>query len=94
MDGIIPELRFVDECRLVDRLRRCRDAGLKTRYLIVMNLSDGRAVGETARAQEVDRSTVYRVARGFRQHGELGLLDRREYSGDRKLDERFLRALY
>ncbi len=94
MDGIIPELRFADKGRLVDRVRRCRDAGLKTRYLIVMNLSDGRAVGETARAQEVNRSTVYRVARRFREQGELGLLDRREDNGDRKLDERFLRALY
>jgi transposase len=42
----------------------------------------------------VDRSTVYRVAKRFRDCGESGLADRREENGARKLDEAYLSMLY
>ena len=92
MDGIIPELRFADKQKLLRRLRKCRDAGLKSRYLIVVNLFT-RAPTETAAALHIARSTVYRVAARFRQFGEWGLLDRREDNGASKLSEYVLAEL-
>jgi transposase len=43
---------------------------------------------------KVSHSTVYRVAQRFCEFGEAGLVDRREENGERKLDERYLAALY
>lgn len=92
MDGIIPELRFAGKQKLVRRMRECRDAGLKTRYLIVVNLFR-RPPTQTAAALHIARSTVYRVAARFRQYGEWGLLDRREDNGQPKLSEHVLAEL-
>jgi transposase len=75
-------------------LRRCRDAGLKTRYLIIINLLNGRGAYETADVLKVHNTTVYRVAARFRVYEEAGLLDGREDNGEAKLDERFLGILY
>jgi transposase len=92
MDGIIPELRFADKQKLIRRMRACRDAGLKTRYLVIVNLFK-RSVTQTAAALHLARSTVYRVAERFRQFGEWGLLDRREDNGESKLSEYVLAEL-
>jgi len=92
MDGIIPELRFADQQKLIRRMRKCRDAGLKTRYLVIVNLFR-RRVTQTAAALHIARSTVYRVAERFRQFGEWGLLDRREDNGESKLSEHVLAEL-
>jgi transposase len=92
MDGIIPELRFADKQRLLRRMRKCRDAGQKTRYLVIVNLLR-RNVTQTAAALHIARSTVYRVAARFRQFGEWGLLDRREDNGESKLSEYVLGEL-
>jgi transposase len=86
MDGIIPEMRFADKERLIRRMRKCRDAGLKTRYLVIVNLLQ-RNPTQTAAALHIARSTVYRVAARFRQFGEWGLLDGREDNGEPKLSE-------
>jgi transposase len=94
MEGIMPRVRQPAKERLLKKFRSCRDAKLKTRYLIVVNLMAGRSVDETAQAVRVDHSTVYRVARRFRQCGEPGLIDRREENGARKLDESYLAVLY
>ena len=94
MEGIMPRLRQSAKERLLWNMRTCRDAKLKTRYLIVVNLVAGRSADETAQALEVDHSTVYRVARRFRQCGEAGLVDRREENGTRKLDEFYLATLH
>jgi transposase len=94
MEGIMPRWRQPAKDGLLKKLRICRDAKLKTRYLIVVNLMAGRSVDETAQAVRVDQSTVYRVARRFRQYGESGLVDRREENGARKLDESYLAALH
>jgi len=94
MDGIVPKVRFADKRRVLDRMRRCREAGLKGRYLIVVNLLSGRSAKQTAEVLGVGRSTVYRVARRFREQGEVGLLDRREDNGQVKLDERYLSDLH
>ncbi len=92
MDGIIPELRFADKQKLIRRMRKCREAGLKTRYLVIVNLFT-RSPTQTAAALHLARSTVYRVAERFRQFGEWGLLDRREDNGESKLSEYVLAEL-
>src|SRR3990172_3695141 len=94
MDGIIPKLRWVYKERLVEQARRCRDARLKTHYLVIVNLLEGRSPTETAKALGMGKTTVYRVAQRFREQGELGLLDHREDNGERKLDERYLAELH
>lgn len=94
MDGILPKLRWIDKERLVKRMRRCRDARLKGHYLVIVNLFDGRSMRETAKALGIAPSTVWRVARRFREQGEVGLLDRREDNGDLKLDKDYLSELY
>lgn len=92
MDGIIPQLRFADKERLLRRMRACRDGGLKTRYLIIVNLFQ-RTPTQTAAALHIARSTVYRVAARFGQFGEWGLLDGREDNGPVKLSEHVLGEL-
>ena len=87
MEGIIPKLRRAEKRRLEKRARSCKDAKLKTRYLIVLNLAEEHSPTETARALKVARKTVYRVAARFRQWGEAGLVDRREENGQKKLTE-------
>lgn len=64
------------------------------RYQIVLNLADGRSPTETARAVQVARATVYRVAKRFRDDGEPGLVDRREDNGSTKLDDEYLATLH
>jgi transposase len=93
MRTIVPQLRYAVKQRLLRSLRRCRDAALKTRYLVVVNLANGRSPTHTADALGVHRSTVYRVAQRFTSAGELGLLDRREDNGEVKLSEAYLAAL-
>ena len=94
MDGILPRKAFAVKDRIVRHMRDCRDAGLRGRYLIMVNLLHGRSVSQTAEVLSIARSTVYRVAARFRQWGEAGLLDGREDNGERKLDERYLATLY
>ena len=94
MDGILPKAAFAVKPKVIRHMRECRDAGLKGRYLIIVNLLNGRSPAETAEVLNVARSTVYRVAELFREWGEVGLLDRREDNGDLKLDEYYLSVLY
>ena len=46
--------------------RRCRLAGVRIRYLIVVNLLSGRSAYQTAGVLGVHNTTVYRVARRFK----------------------------
>ena len=94
MEGIVPKLHSSAKKRLLKEAQSCREANLKTRYLIVLNLDDGITPSETARRLKVSRTTVYRVAARFNERGEAGLVDRREENGDRKLDEQILAALH
>jgi transposase len=94
MTAIVPQLRWSAKQRLLRQLRQCQTAGLKTRYLIIINLVNGRSAAATAEVLHVGRSTVYAVAQRFRMAGEAGLVDRREENGPRKLDERYLATLY
>jgi putative transposase len=94
MPAILPRVRFAVKQRLLRNLRRCRQAGPRLRYLIIINLLSGRGPYQAAEAPGVHNTTVYRVARRFREHGEWGLLDGREDNGGTKLGERYLDALY
>ena len=94
MSGIIPYVRFSVKERILKRMSKCRNARMKIRYLIIVNLFHGRTVKRIVEILNVSRSTVYRVAKRFREHGEAGLVDRREENGRRKLDERYLAKLY
>jgi transposase len=94
MPPILPPVRFSVKEKLLKHLRRCRHAGLRLRYLIVINLLNGRGAYQTSEVLGVHNTTVYRVARRFRARGECGLLDGREDNGPAKLDERYLGLLY
>jgi transposase len=94
MEGIVPKLSGRDKTRLLKVAQSCREAELKTRYLIILNLDDGISPTQVGRRLKVSRSTVYRVAARFCECGEAGLIDRREENGDRKLDEATLDALH
>ena len=94
MEGIVPRLNGCAKQRLLHAARTCRNAAMKTRYLIILNLADGISPTEVSRRLKVARSSVYRTAARFREAGEAGLVDRREENGTRKLDEATLTALH
>jgi transposase len=93
MLSILPSHASLVKERLLKHLRRCRDASLRVRYLIIINLLNKRGAYETAVVLGVHNTTVYRVADRFKTRGEVGLLDRREDNGEAKLDEHFLASL-
>jgi transposase len=94
MEGILVRLRRRDKRRLVKRLRKLKNAAMRTRYSIIVNLAEGRSVTDTAAALGVSRRTVGRVRNRFLEHGEGGLVDRREENGGAKLEECYLKTLY
>src|SRR5262249_19066020 len=94
MPVIVPPVRHSVKERLLRNLRRCRQAELRLRYLIIVNLLGGRGAYRTAEVLGLHNTTVYRVARRFRERGEWGLLDGREDNGAAKLDEHYLAVLY
>lgn len=94
MEGIVPQVRISTKDRLYRNLQKCRDAKLRMRYLIIVNLVSGQSPTEITRMLQVARATVYNVAARFRQWGEAGLVDRREGNGSGKLSEDYLAALY
>jgi transposase len=93
MDGILPELRWCDKDRVCRELQRCADVREKTWLLIIVNLIHGRSASTTAVILQVHRSTVYRVAERFREHGTAGLHDGRAQNGCRKLTNKYLARL-
>jgi transposase len=94
MKGIVICLGRGCNRRFRKTARQTQDPKLARRYLMVLNLDEGRSVADTACALGVSESTVRRMRRRFLEHGETGLVDRREDNGDTKLDERYLTTLY
>lgn len=94
MSAILTGVRFAVKGKLCKHLRGCRNAGVRIRYLIIINLLNGRSAYQTAEVLGVHNTTVYRVARRFREHGEWSLWDAREDNGQTKLDEHFLTVLH
>jgi transposase len=91
---IVPAIHGAFKDKLCRHLRRCRDARLRTHYIIIIGLLNGQAARHMANILHIHRTTVYRVAQRFREHGEAGLFDRREDNGQLKLEEAYLDALY
>src|SRR6266852_352039 len=94
MGGIVLKVRFSVKERLLKNLRRCRAAGVRQRYLIIVNVVNGRSARQTAEVLHVHNTTVYRVVERFQQYGEAGLADGRGDNGVEKLGEAFLATLY
>ena len=94
MSVIVLKVRFAVKERLLKNLRRCRDAKVRLRYLVIVNLLNGRSARETEEVLKVHNTTVYRVAKRFKAYGEAGLCDGRADNGSDKLDEAYLGKLY
>jgi transposase len=93
MSSILPTLpRSVKE-KMQQRFRKCSAAAVRVRYLIVFNLLRGQGAYATAALLQVHNTTVYRVAKRFRERGEVSLWDRREGNGEVKLTEEYLGIL-
>jgi transposase len=93
MKPIVLNVRFAVKERLRKGLRRCRGAGDKTRYLVIVNLLNGRSVAEVVKVLRLHNTTAYRVIKRFQAYGEAGLQDGRADNGADKLDEDYLTRL-
>ena len=94
MSAILVGVRVSVKEKLCKHLRRCRDANVRVRYLILINLLNHRSAYQTADVLGVHNTTVYRVVRRFRERGECALGDAREDNGETKLDEHSLEVLH
>ena len=90
---ILPRPSFCVKERFCKHLRKCRQALVRIRYLIILNLWSGRSAREIERVLKVHNTTVYRVAKRFQERGEASLWDGREDNGPEKLSEDFLALL-
>jgi len=93
MAPIVLSVRYAVKQRLLKSLRRCRQADVRLRYLMVINVLNGRSARQTAAALHVHNTTVYRALARFRAYGEAGLADGRADNGADKLDDRYLSRL-
>ncbi len=94
MPPIVLKVRYAVKQRLLRSLRRCRSADSRQRYLIIVNLLNGRSARLTAAVLHVHNTTVYRVLRRFNTYGEAGLVDGRADNGADKLSDDYLNRLY
>jgi len=94
MPAIVLKVRFSVKQRLLKRLRHCGDREERQRYLIVINVINGRSARETAEVLAVHNTTVYRVLNRYRAYGEAGLADGRADNGAEKLAENYLAKLH
>jgi putative transposase len=93
MPTIVPNVSWFVKEKMRKRFQRCRDASVRIRYLIVFNLWNGRGAREIEPILSVHNTTVYRVAKRFREFGEASLWDGREGNGAEKLSETYLGIL-
>jgi transposase len=93
MCRIVPRVPWSVKEKMRKRFRKCAVATVRIRYLIVFNLWNGRAVHEIELVLGVHNTTIYRVARRFRDLGEASLWDGREVNGAGKLSEAYLGIL-
>jgi transposase len=92
---ILPPFRYFVKQRFLKRFRQCRDARVRIRYLIIVNVWYGRGAREIEKLLDVHNTTVYRVVERFRQRGEAALLDGRQDNrcADAKLSPDYLTLL-
>jgi transposase len=93
MCSIVPIVRRSVKEKMSKRFQKCSIAVVRIRYLIIFNLWNGRGARELETILGVHNTTVYRVAKRFRELGEASLWDGREGNGENKLTETFLGIL-
>lgn len=94
MQQIELKVRYSVKERLGKSFRQCPNAGTRLRYLMVINVINGRSSRQTAKVLHVHHTTVGRVVQKFRRYGEAGLQDGRADNGDDKLNENYLERLH
>ncbi len=90
---ILPRPGYFVKERFLKRFQKCRQAGVRIRYLIIINVWAGRSARAIEKVLDVHNTTVYRVVKRFKEHGEASLWDGREDNGGEKLSEHFLAEL-
>jgi transposase len=93
MSDIVPRFSWLVKEKMRRRFRRCGNALVRLHYLIVFNLWHKRKVRVIEAILDVHNTTIYRVAKRFRERGEASLWDGRENNGPDKLSESFLGIL-
>jgi transposase len=93
MPDIVPKPRWSVKEKMGKHFQKCRIAAVRVRYLILFNLWNGRGAREIEAVLKVHNTTVYRVAKRFRERGEASLWDGREHNGAAKLSEAYLGIL-
>ena len=68
-------------------MRTTREAGVRSRALIVLHAAAGKSTGQIADAVGYDPSAVLKVLHRFAAEGEDGLRDHREDNGHPKVDD-------
>jgi transposase len=94
MKQIVLKVRYSVKERLCRMLRNCRNAGTRLRYLMIVNVINGRSTRLTAKVLHVHHTTVGRVVQRFHRYGEAGLQDGRADNGGDKLGEGYLQRLH
>jgi transposase len=93
MAAILPRPGYFVKQRFLKRFRKCCQALVRMRYLIIINAWNGRGARDIERVLHIHNTTVYRVVKRFRERGEASLWDGRENNGTEKLSEHFLAEL-
>src|SRR5262249_58621530 len=93
MAVILPPPGYFVKQRFLKRFRNCRQALVRVRYLIIINVWHGRSAREIEPVLKVHNTTVYRVVRHFRERGEASVWDGREANGREKLCPDYLGLL-
>ena len=70
MKQIVLKVRYSVKERLCRMLRNCRNAGTRLRYLMIVNVINGRSTRLTAKVLHVHHTTVGRVVQRFHRYGE------------------------
>ena len=94
MAPIIVWLRRWEKRRLQRIVRTTREAGLRSRAMIILHAAEGKGTGEIANAVCYDPSAVPKVIHRFLAEGEEGLRDHRADNGQLKVDDDLRGALY
>lgn len=94
MTAIVVRLPRGQQRRLRHTVEKTRDAGLRTRSLIIQHAAAGWGTSAIAGAVSYDPSAVLKVIHRFLAEGEDGLRDHRADNGHAKVDAALAEALW